>query len=66
MNVRVIEPGRGSHWLSHAEFVNLIGEPDRVRGTAWSHDSGANLPDGGIDIPETYTTDRRFILKVEP
>jgi hypothetical protein len=69
VNVLVIEPGHGSVWLEDAAFVNQIGEPatdgDRVRGTAWSHDDGANLPDGGIDIPETLTYPRSWVLKVE-
>lgn len=60
MRVLVIEPGHGSVWLEDAAFVGEF-----VTGTAWSHDSGWNLPDGGIDIPETMTYPRNLILKVE-
>ena len=39
MNVLVIEPGRGSLWLTDAEYVDRFGEPNPkgrfVRGTNW-------------------------------
>ena len=70
MNVLVIEPGNGSLWLEDAVFVDRMGQPNPrgrfVMGTNWYHDSGPYLPDGGINIPETMTYPRKWILKVEP
>lgn len=68
MNVLVIEPGNGSYWLQGASFVDRIGEPDPngeyVTGTYWYHEGGPFLPDGGINIPETLTYPRKWILKI--
>ena len=54
MNALVIEPGHGSCWLSDAVYVDYLGNPDpngdRIQGTAWTHEGGSLLPDGGIGV----------------
>ena len=69
MNVLVIEPGCGSHWLSHALYVDRFGNPNPrgrfVTGDVWCYDGGWNMPDDYHGQWEAYTTYRRFILKVE-
>jgi hypothetical protein len=69
MDVLVIWPGHGSEWLTDAVIVNRMGEPCPrgrfVQGTSWYHESGWNIPEGGINIPETLTVPRKWILKVE-
>jgi len=70
MNVLVIEPGNGSHWLTHAEYVDRTGKPNPrgrfVTGLAWTYDGGWNMPDDYMGQYEPYTTHRRLIRKVEP
>lgn len=70
MNVLVIEPGHGSLWLYDAEYVDRLGNPNPrgrlVRGTSWYHESGWNLPDGGVNIPEQLTYPRKWVLRTEP
>ena len=69
MNVLVIEPGHGSHWLTNAIFVDRFGEPNPrgrfVTGDSWTYDGGWNMPDDYMGQNEPYTTYRRFILKIE-
>ena len=68
MDVLVIDPGHGSLWLEGAVYVDRLGKPNPrgrfVQGTNWYHESGWNIPEGGINIPETMTYPRRWILKV--
>ena len=69
MNVLVIEPGHGSHWLMNAVYVDRFGLPNPrgrfVYGLTWEYDGGWNMPDDYMGQYEPYTTYRRFILKVE-
>ena len=69
MNVLVIEPGNGSLWLTHAEYVDRSGRPNPrgrfVAGWAWGYDGPWNMPDDYLGQYEWYTTHRRRILKVE-
>jgi hypothetical protein len=69
MNVLVIEPGHGSHWLANAVYVDRYGKPNPrgrfVTGDSWEYDGGWNMPDDYMGQYETYTTYRKFILKVE-
>ena len=70
MNVLVIEPGRGSVWLSHAAYVDRFGRSNPrghfVTGDVWAYDGGWNMPDDYTGQWEPYTTARKLILKVEP
>lgn len=69
MNVLVIEPGHGSHWLEHAIYVDRHGSPNLrgrfVAGGVWTYDGGWNMPDDYRGQWEPYMTYRKFILKVE-
>lgn len=69
MNVLVIEPGNGSFWLEGATYVDRFGQPNPrgrfVRGKAWEHEGGWNIPEGGFDYPVTLTYPRKWILKIE-
>ena len=69
MDVHVIEPGHGSFWLEDAVFVERMGNPNPrgrfVRGTVWSYENGPLDPDGGINIPETLTYPRHYVLRIE-
>ena len=69
MNVLVIEPGHGSHWLEHAEYVDRFGNVNPrgrfVQGDVWGYDGGWNMPDDYRGQYESYTTYRKFILKIE-
>lgn len=69
MNVLVIEPGNGSHWLSNAVFVDRYGKPNPlgrfVTGLVWSYNGGWNMPDDYQGQYEAYTTHRKLIRKVE-
>ena len=70
MNVLVIEPGNGSHWLTRAYFVDRFGNPNpagrHVTGDVWTDNGSWNMPDDYRGEWEGYTTPRKFILKVEP
>lgn len=69
MNVLVIDPGRGSVWLQHAAYVDRFGNPNRrgrfVTGDVWAYDGGWNMPDDYQGQWDSYTTYRKFILKIE-
>jgi hypothetical protein len=69
VNVLVIEPGHGSHWLQHAYYVDRYGNPNPlgrfVRGDTWEYDGAWNMPDDYSGQWEPYTTYRKFILKIE-
>ena len=70
MNVLVIDPGHGSHWLSNAVYVDRSGKPNPrgwfVRGDVWVYDGGWNMPDDYRGQYESYTTPRKLIRKIEP
>lgn len=69
MNVLVIEPGNGSHWLTSAVYVDRFGKPNPrgrfVLGDSWEYDGGWNMPDDYRSQNEPYMTPRKMILKVE-
>lgn len=69
MNVLVIEPGHGSHWLMNAIYVDRFGRPNPrgrfVLGDTWEYDGAWNMPDDYMGQYEPYTTYRKLIRKVE-
>jgi hypothetical protein len=69
VTVLVIEPGHGSVWLFNAEFVDRYGRTNPrgrfVTGDVWAYDGGWNMPDDYLGQWESYTTHRRFILKID-
>ena len=70
MSVLVIDPGHGSLWIEHAQYVDRFGDPNPrgrfVRGVTWAYDGGWNMPDDYQGQWEGVTYPRKLILKIEP